>query len=94
MARVPRPVYKWSEASANPAVEPPARSAPSHVNAILPDESFGACRRADVCRNWRVWLANGWCVQHWDDGVGTTKRRKTKRRPKGTPPPVTPSVTP
>ena len=83
MAKAHSPAYAWSEASAVPVVQPPARSSPAHINAVLPDESFGACRRADVCGNWRVWLANGWCVEHWDDGVGTTRKRKAKRRPKG-----------
>jgi len=83
MAKAHSPTPAWSKGSANPAVEPPVRSAPSHVNVILPDESFGACRRADVCGSWRVWLANGWCVEHWDDGVGTSPKRKTKRSQSG-----------
>jgi hypothetical protein len=83
MAKAHSPTPAWSRESAKPAGESPLRSSPAHVNAILPDESFGACRRADVCGSWRVWLANGWCVKHWDDGVGTTKKRKTKRNQSG-----------
>ena len=82
MVKAHSPTPAWSRESVRPVGQPPVRSVPSHVNAILPDESFGSCRRADVCGNWKVWLANGWCVEHWDDGVGTTKKRKAKRRPK------------
>jgi hypothetical protein len=83
MAGVPSRAYAWSREYVSPAVEAPLRSSPSHVNAILPDESFGSCRRADVCGNWEVWLANGWCVKHWDDGIGTSPKRKTKRNQSG-----------
>ena len=75
MVKLPKPYYKWAEASVRPEGAPPERPIPAHTKVVLPVESFGHCRAASSCGNWRVWLADGWCVEHWDDGLGTTATR-------------------
>ena len=40
----------------------------------LPQESFGECRNWKKCRNFDVYLGNGYCAECWDKGMDKRKR--------------------
>ena len=46
------------------------RRVPSWVKdeVYIPAYSFGECLKAKRCRQFHVELADGWCVEHWDQG--------------------------
>mgnify|MGYP005814249101 CR=1 FL=1 len=54
-----------------------------NLDAQWPVESFGACRNAKNCRNRHVPLANGYCVQCWDRGLGRPSASASKGKNHG-----------
>ena len=67
MVKLPKPYYKWAESSTRPEGEPPSRFTPSHTEAVMPVVSTGECIRSDSCSQFSAELADGLCVNHWDD---------------------------